>query len=116
LVHHHAPGEDELARWVGLDDLTVDGDIGRADVPHRLAGVGDVAGARAEVEIDASAVSVPLGPLGLRDGVPDCLGTRLDVDAVDLRRGDIRLCHGGHSCSSSWDFSSVSAETRRSVY
>ncbi len=79
LVHQHAPGLDELARRVRLDDLAVDDDVGSrephlgARLLHRLARERAVRAAGAQVVLDSTTVAVPLAPLGLRDRIPDRL-------------------------------------------
>src|SRR4051794_18744388 len=63
LVPEEAPGLDESARRVGLDDLAVDELLGHAHRAHLVARDGSVGTARAQVVLRACPVAVPLRPL-----------------------------------------------------
>src|SRR6266545_3179299 len=120
-VHEHVKRRDELARWIGFQDLTGDDHLWElvslrgAGRLERLGRTHGVRAARAQVVVDQAGVAVALGPLGLGDRVPDRLRRRLDVDPVDLC-GRTAVRRGAHAFPSSSVFRSASADTWRSVY
>src|SRR5688572_6964525 len=72
-IHRHAPGDDELARRIRLDDFTIDDDAGESHRGHALIGEAAVLAARTQVVLVSQPVAEALRPFRLGDRVPDRL-------------------------------------------
>ena len=83
--------QQQAALVESLQHLALDSGVAHPHLPHLRGGEVPVAPSWARVDLDLAAVPPLAGVLRLGDGVPDPLGRRLDVDAVDHAGGHVSL-------------------------